>query len=838
MRNFIIFFFLLISIQITEGQDYLDEGLSFYSHEVIQEKRTSLNLTPKTPIRFQKKINISFEANFRRGDGYYGNILKIVGNSFLNIDLVANLDSNEENFWLVIKDKILFSYKWSDIPKGDYNRWIKFNINIDVEKSTIALSINNEKIVKKSDALKDISNLEMIFGKSLHTKFQTTDVCPMSIKNVKIFNQNGKMIRNWSLGMHTKNNVVYDNIIKDVAIAKNPEWLIDQHLFWKKQKDFNFNRLLGTAKDLKGERVFFIESEKIHIYSLVNRTLETIIVKENFIKCQSNKFFFNNTKEELVAYSIDEQTFNLFNFKDSSWLNPETKCKETSYLHHTIIADSKNSSLITFGGYGFYRYNSSFNKFNINDSSFSTATIDNEITPRYLSSSGIIDANKFLIFGGYGSKSGRQGVNSRFFYDLYAVDFNSLKPKKIWSLENESSESFLPVKSLIVDNISESFFTLIFNNTNYKTHLKLVRFGIKNKEKQIYPDSIPYNFLDVKSDAFFFLNYNKSKLYTITTTDQESSLYSMTYPPLLANDVYQEEKENSAFNFSKNIWILGLIVAMIFLALYVLKNRKQPVISTEKVIAQEESLDLIAYKKEKIKKSAVYLFGGFQVYDKGGNDITALFTPTLKQLFILILLSSSKNNKGISSIKLTEYLWPNKPESNARNNRNVNISKLKILLEKIGDIKINNENTYWFINIGPSAFCDYNFVTKLLSEGTNANLDKDEVYELLEIVSRGEISPDIQTDWIEDFKMHISNLLIDNLNRIAKNQSDLRLLILIGDTILKYGPLNEEAIALKCKSLYLFGKKGLAKQQYNQFCKTYFEVLDSKYDVTFKEIIN
>jgi len=63
----LILLFFFACIKLTHAQDYLDEGLFFSSHEVTQEQRTSLNLTPNTPIRFKKKFSIEFEANFRRG---------------------------------------------------------------------------------------------------------------------------------------------------------------------------------------------------------------------------------------------------------------------------------------------------------------------------------------------------------------------------------------------------------------------------------------------------------------------------------------------------------------------------------------------------------------------------------------------------------------------------------------------------------------------------------------------------------------------------------------------------------------------------------------------------
>ncbi len=70
----------------------------------------------------------------------------------------------------------------------------------------------------------------------------------------------------------------------------------------------------------------------------------------------------------------------------------------------------------------------------------------------------------------------------------------------------------------------------------------------------------------------------------------------------------------------------------------------------------------------------------------------------------------------------------------------------------------------------------------------------------MKTVSAGEICPDIQTEWMDVFKVSIENKLIDGLERLLRTQKDPDLLVLISDTILKYAPLNEEAISLKCRS--------------------------------------
>lgn len=250
---------------------------------------------------------------------------------------------------------------------------------------------------------------------------------------------------------------------------------------------------------------------------------------------------------------------------------------------------------------------------------------------------------------------------------------------------------------------------------------------------------------------------------------------------------------------------------------------------------KEEQQPMFSFEKR--KKSSIYVFGGFQAYDKEGNDVTALFTPTLKQLFILILLYQSRNEKGISSNKLTELLWYDKIGTSARNNRNVNISKLRILLEKIGEVQLGHYNTYWTIILGEGVFCDYVYAKKQLRLFT-AESTEEEVYKFLKTVSAGEICPDIQTEWMDVFKVDIENKLIDGLERLAKAQKNPNLLILIAETILKYAPLNEEALTLKCRSLYSLGKKGMAKKSYDSFCKEYISILDTKFEVSFNSIVS
>lgn len=220
--------------------------------------------------------------------------------------------------------------------------------------------------------------------------------------------------------------------------------------------------------------------------------------------------------------------------------------------------------------------------------------------------------------------------------------------------------------------------------------------------------------------------------------------------------------------------------------------------------------------------------------DKEGNDITSQFTPTLKSLLVLLILFTAKDSNGIISGKLNHLLWSYKPEDSANNNRNVYISKLRAVLEQVGDIKIANQNKFWSISFGEGTICDYLEAMRLYNEPDCS----DSAQRLLELLLKGQMLPNLELDWMDDFKSEFSNKMIDFLCQQLK-RSDLpdKVLLCATDTIFQYDFLNEEALKVKCSILYRQGKAGLAKSIFDTFRKDYRTSLGIDCPVTFKELI-
>lgn len=115
-------------------------------------------------------------------------------------------------------------------------------------------------------------------------------------------------------------------------------------------------------------------------------------------------------------------------------------------------------------------------------------------------------------------------------------------------------------------------------------------------------------------------------------------------------------------------------------------------------------------------RSAISLLGTFNVRDKDGNDITGAFTPRLKSLLVLLVLYTEKNKQGILTKKVTDILWSDKEEEAARNNRNVTLRKLRVLLEKVGDVEIISDMGFLCIRWGEGVFCDYRMALECIRQ--------------------------------------------------------------------------------------------------------------------------
>lgn len=837
MRFIIILFSILFYGLNAVCQDEILSGLFFSSHEVIQEKRTSLNLTPSGACKFPDGFSLEMEANFRRGDGHYGYIFQIIGDDHTNIDLVSNLASTSSNFWLVLKDKVLVSYKWADVPNGGFDQWIKIRVDIDSRNSKLVISFNGNRQEVVVPNISGLKNFDIVFGASRNASFLNTDVCPMSLKNIRIFDAKNKLISDWKLSKHSLSKV-YDEINHKEAVVENPIWNIDKHVQWIKLKGFKLDSIQGVTKDEDNGRIFFVNNHAVYILSTETSGIDTVLFAGGKpYNAPGRQIIYNKYTNELWSYNFNKSEISKFSFTTNKWTLGDSTTMEPRFWQHNKFISPIDSSLVTLFGYGFYTYKSIIHKYDKNIKAWSQTDRIEQIQPRYLTSAGFLNNREMLVFGGYGSKTGRQELSPEFYYDLYSFSLSDFSFKKLWTLDKPSTP-FVPCDELIPDSKSENFYTLIYNRDNFATYLHLAKFAIKKNEYQVYNDSIPYKFLDTQSWCTLFRDRKTSRLIAVTTNSSDVSLYSIAYPPLMPENVYQDDPVKGKMYFGL---IILLAAGGLVFSLYIIVKRRKLKHKHGVLNEQIDHPGIVPVElTERQTISSIYFMGGFQIYDRKGVNITSSFSPTLKQLFLFLFLYTIKNGKGVSSTKLDEVMWFDKSGESARNNRNVNISKLRMVLDEMGGIEVANENSLLKIKMDNSIFCDYVEILQLIRKSKTTNITEPEILKLISLLSFGEFLPNIQSEWMDAFKSQFANETIDRLSSLFGEsvvKDNLNLKFHLAECILVFDPLNDEAFSIKCSVLYHLGKKGTAKNLYDSFCRDYKHVLGIDYAVSFNECV-
>ncbi|HLN72591.1 MAG: LamG-like jellyroll fold domain-containing protein [Methylococcaceae bacterium] len=294
----------------------------------------------------------------------------------------------------------------------------------------------------------------------------------------------------------------------------------------------------------------------------------------------------------------------------------------------------------------------------------------------------------------------------------------------------------------------------------------------------------------------------------------------------------------------KNVFILypilsRSIMAILVLSLMVLawfkipfhKFKKQPTVADK--IRTIESSNI-----EKPRSNYIQLFGDFKVLDRDGKDITSLFTPKLKQLFMIILLYSQRNKNGISTKELTDILWMGHSSQSAKNSRGVTMRKLRLLLESLDTVQIQFHVDRWSMAFGGQVYCDYVECVSLLKR--EKVHDSDFNLRFYHIIQEGELFKGESYDWLDDFKGFIGNNIVDILLKFINElsfQNDTELILSLADRILESDPVNDQALSHKLKALIRLNNYNLAKFTFDRFGGLYEEMYGEKFKVKFEELI-
>ncbi len=237
-------------------------------------------------------------------------------------------------------------------------------------------------------------------------------------------------------------------------------------------------------------------------------------------------------------------------------------------------------------------------------------------------------------------------------------------------------------------------------------------------------------------------------------------------------------------------------------------------------------------------KNSIQLFGEFKATDKDGNQITELFTPKVKELFLFVLISTLKTNIGASIQEINDTLWFGIPADKVANNRSVTLNKLRKILLQFDGIEIVSNGGYLQAKMKNPFYCDFASAFRLcqIPEG----LIKPQLISFFEMVKRGRFLKGTHRTWLDEIRGYTGNQVIDillNLATIYQKEMNLSGIEKIAQRILDYDDLNEEAIYLQVWALQKANNSNLAKFSYNSFTKKYEINMGEPYPMNYQQFI-
>ncbi len=833
--------FLLFSGALN-AQEY---GLGFAGQPNSKDRRTQLDLNPGNYFSFSGEFELSFQLRIRKElPSTFGYVFRIVDQNNNNVDLIFN-SPDQNSLQLVYSEQltdIVVPYPDSAIYRG----WTEVRLKVDLNKHSIEFNTSGTTLTEGNVPIN--GKVKILFGRNTFKPVQTTDVPTMDIKDIRIFKKE-HCLHHYPLD-ELEGNIVKDLISNKEGLVQNPMWIRPDYYNWEAYFSTFLQGFVPYCYAPDEDKIYMVGERQMKVLSLRTDSRENLEYAERFTNLGTgSQVFYDSLHKKLYCYSHRTRLVYSFNFKDLLWEEvSDGPDLQVRLWYHNKLYSVSDSVLYTFGGYGQHRYYNTVLQYDFRLHQWDTVQTTGEVFyPRMHAALGSL-GDTVYIMGGYGSTAGDQILNPRHYNDLLAFSLKEKKFIKKYDFEAPISDIDF-AHSMVFDDQGESFYVLASSIYQYEAYLQLLKGSLSGPELVSMGTKIPYLYDNENSYSDLFYSNSLQKLIAVTSLantekgETDIKVYILAFPPY--------RTESGDFSIAsmplRTLWIvLVLILITGFLVFTLFRYRKKTNKSVGKKSLNEksvknspepESLAVSSLNGPKDPNSIIF-FGGFQVINMQGEDITGKFTPLLKELFLLIFLYSVKD-KGISVPRLTELLWFSMDAKSAKNNRAVNIAKLKHLLSEIESCTLSRKTEYWRLGFDETRVnSDYLSFYRLSRQG--AELSNDNLEKLLRIVSVGPLLGNASYDWLDEFKLDCSDHITDVLLKYLDQEDvsiDPELEVRIADAILIFDMLHEEGIIIKCRALTELGKHNLAKEIFNKFSKDYMALYDEPYNKSFTDII-
>ena len=484
------------------------------------------------------------------------------------------------------------------------------------------------------------------------------------------------------------------------------------------------------------------------------------------------------------------------------------------------------------------------------------------ILPRFFAGMAVSpDYKRIYVYGGKGNESGDQNIGLEYFYDLYQIDMEKHTIRKLWNHPPPKMNRIV-ARNMILSKDEKSIYFLGYPEYIPHSYLQLYRMEIANGTYEALGDSIPMISEEIATNANLYYDDELGKYYCSIQEFEKfgettTRIYSLVAPPVSLEAVryYDLRKTKDIFWLKYSIVMIVITIFGLFSFYFISRKRKRSATCTTIIESFPTENKLNVPKDTQIadspneatleimevhfrNRNAIYLWGTFAVLDRNGKDITYLFSPKLRTIFLYILLNSVSGD-GVLSSDMNELFWPEKTDDKVKNLKGVTINHIRKLLQEIDGIELVYEKGRFHLEFQDDFYCDYVRFSHLLKNEKVITLDKEVIDKLLKILVRGKFLNGIDHELFDYYKHkieeHILTIIPSEIDKAYK-AAHFTLVIRLCNVWTSVDPLSEQALYYAVGSYQKLNHPTEALKRYNSFITTYKKAMNEEYTVKYENI--
>lgn len=513
------------------------DGLYIQAYPTPGNMHTTLSLDGGMPIMLDgEELRLSADV-WLRPENVLGTVFRIITDIGANVDLMYSVENDVRYPMLVTGEEVQLQSVSPPLEE-----WVPVSVTISPELGKVSLVYNGIETSVSYPEIKNVRSVRIDWGLCLIEGKTLYDVASVTVKDIEVMLA-GKKIRHWKLHGH-RGDICYDEIAGMPAKAVNPKWIIDHGATWNKIYTTSSLVLPSVAFDPVIATFYMVDKgrNELYVFHPSENVVDTISTTGgNHVAVVPNQLIYIEESHTLLSYNMSENLFSSFNPIDHTWSSLSKADPDHDFWFSSVCYNKPDSAIVSFGGYGHYRYNNNLFISRPFSKKPQTEAILDEIDPRRSSSTAIVDGYLY-IYGGWGCHSGRQELSAHAYYDMYRVNLSDNNVETLWKHDTSPFGSdFIGVENMVYIAEEKAFY--VFSTLDGGVLLK-----ISPDNGKMEKVSLPVGF-DMDNHSFYgnlFYSPEQGKLYAALISSDvddraELSIYELPFPPVPVSDLSQPE---------------------------------------------------------------------------------------------------------------------------------------------------------------------------------------------------------------------------------------------------------------------------------------------------------